>query len=164
MRHHKRAFHTVFEKSWFHWGCMQEVFYELYWSLFILSKGTYYSQVGVLNGIVIPRLTCLPEKGRSPELRQLLPEALPWLGVGRLLCPLSWTLARLLQKRKLTLGAILRKVNRFLRKLPSLTQKPHAQVKFQGRVNCLSKPRCVTAVFLTYVLRRKKKWVFNGFH
>lgn len=132
--------------------------------IFILSKGTYYSRVGVLNGIVIPRLACLPQKGRSPELRQLLPEALPWLGVGRLLCPLSWTLARLLQKRKLTLGAILRKVNRFLRKLPSLTQKLHAQVKFQGRVNCLSKTRYITAVVLIYVLRRKKKWVSNCFH
>lgn len=70
--------------------------------IFILIKGTYCSQVGVLNGTVIHRLTCLPEKGRSPDPPPTLPpqpfsEALPWLGAGKMLCSLSWILVRFLQ-------------------------------------------------------------------
>lgn len=95
--------------------------------IFILIKGTYGSQVGVLNGTVIHRLTCLPEKGRSPDLSptpplQPFPEALPWLGAGKMLCSLSWILVRLPQNRKLMSWTILRKVNKLDKKLPFLAQ------------------------------------------
>ena len=48
--------------------------------------------------------TCLRKAGAqifpTTPPPQPLPEALHWLSVGRMLCPFSWALARLLEKRE----------------------------------------------------------------